>query len=126
MAKKELQTPEEINSPEQIHPTLPAEFVLRGWLYYFQKDYLKADADYRRALQERPDDLDTVYALALNLKAMGNTQEAIQSFQTVNLLADRLADKLRANIIKRISVGHINSMTQGHWNLEKEIWKRKA
>jgi tetratricopeptide (TPR) repeat protein len=126
MAKKELETPKGINSPEQIHPALPAEFVLRGWFYYFQKDYSKADADYRRALQERPDDLDTVYALALNLKAMGHTQEAVESFQTVNLLADRLADKLRANIIKRISVGHINSMTQGNWNLEKEIWKRKA
>ena len=27
------------------------------------------------------------------------------------------------DMLRRLALGHVNEMTQGDWNLEKEIWK---
>jgi hypothetical protein len=34
------------------------------------------------------------------------------------------SDKVRNAMLRRLALGHINVITQGDWNLEKEIWQR--
>ena len=111
--------------PEQLSPSAAADFTQRGWLFYTRKDYPHAEPDFRQAIQMQPDDLDAYYALGLTLKFMGRTADAIHAFETVNDLAEQLPDQVRGHMIRRLSKGHINQMTQGDWNLAPEVWKRK-
>jgi Tfp pilus assembly protein PilF len=125
MAKQPENTPAQID-PEQVTPQTSADYVQRGWLYYNQQDFQKAEQDFREALQNLPGDVDANFALALTLKSMGKSKEAIQIFQKINSLTDNLGDRVRATMIKRLSRGHINNITRGDWDLEKEVWSRKG
>jgi hypothetical protein len=53
-------------------------------------------------------------------------EEAIPSFQkAVSLIeAGKLENKDRSEMLRRLALGHINELTVGDWNLEKEIWQR--
>ncbi|HVN54216.1 MAG TPA: tetratricopeptide repeat protein [Anaerolineaceae bacterium] len=112
--------------PEQINPSAAADFVQRGWLFYERMDYPRAEADFHQAIAMQPGDLDAQYALALTLKHMGKSQEAIPIFETVNRMAEQLTDQVRGRMIRRLSTGHINQITQGDWNLAPDVWKRTS
>src|SRR5512141_1761544 len=99
--------------PEQLSPESADDFLQRGWLFYNRQEYARAENDFRQSLQLRPDDLDAYYALGLALKFLGKQQESIQIFETVNDHSDQLPDHVRGAMIKRLSKGHINQMTQG-------------
>lgn len=125
MAKIPVVSRQTVLNPEQILPQSADEYTQRGWLYYDTKEYARAEEDFRQAIQLCPDDADIYYALGLDLKFLGRSQEAVKTFELVNSLADRLDDYVRGMMIKRLSNGHINQMTQGNWNLAKDVWKQK-
>ncbi len=60
----------------------------QAWTYHVQgKDDL-AIAEFNKLLEQRPDDIDTLYGLALSQKSAGQLQAALQNFQRVlDLLA---------------------------------------
>lgn len=110
--------------PTQLNPQTPAELTNRGWLYYARKDYEKAEADLRRALETNPDDVEILYPLALTLKAAGSSQGAVEVFRKVVDQAGTILNPVRANMVRRIAIGHIHEIETGDWNLEEEIWNK--
>ncbi len=88
----------------------------------------KAEMDFRRALDLDPDSIDANYVLGLVLKAQGRFEEAVEQFQkAIDLLeAGNLDDKARIEMLRRLSLGHINELKKGDWDLEKEVWHRTS
>jgi len=45
--------------------------------------------------------------------------------QVIDLISSETgANRVKADMLRRLALGHINEITQGDWNLEKEIWQR--
>jgi len=112
------------NDPNSIIPQTPAELTNRGWLFYARKEYAQAEADLRRALEANPDEVETLYPLGLTLKATGASKEAVEVFRRVIELVGTIPNRVRANLIRRIAIGHIHEIETGNWDLEAEIWHK--
>ncbi len=110
--------------PTQLTPQTPAEFTNRGWLFYARKEYQQAETDLRQALETNPDDVEILFPLGLTLKAAGSSKEAVEIFQKVVDRAGTILNPVRANMIRRIAIGHIHEIETGNWNLEEEIWNK--
>ncbi|MDD5369174.1 MAG: hypothetical protein PHQ40_08820 [Anaerolineaceae bacterium] len=108
-------------------PTMVVQsaLALRGWEYYSIKDYPKAEESFRGALQENPDDIDSLYALAMTLRYAGQLQSAVKVFREVMDQASAIQNSPRARMVRRLALGHINQIEIGDWNLEKEVWSKK-
>jgi tetratricopeptide (TPR) repeat protein len=114
MAKAPV-VPASAPDPEKIDPQDNEELVKRGWLYYGKQNYTKA-------LVKDPENPDIIYALGLTYKASGAAQKAIETFEKVLLYMERYPDPVEGRMLLRLIHGHINQLTIGDWNLEKEIW----
>ncbi len=101
-----------------------SNLALHGWEKYARKEYDQAEIDLRAALDIDPNDIDTQFALGLTLKAKGQGHEAIKYFQNVISLINRIDDPARAQMMRRITSGHINDIQIGNWNPEGEIWQK--
>jgi tetratricopeptide (TPR) repeat protein len=113
--------------PDAIpHPKTADEYQLRGYAYYAKGDYAAAQADFQQAVALAPTDVESVYALGLAYKLLGRLQEGVDAFQkALDLIHSGVVeDATRAEMLGRLAKGHLNIMTSGDWNLEKEIWKR--
>ncbi len=121
MAKAPLTTPL-APDPEKIDPKDNEELVKRGWLYFGRQNYDRALDDFSKAVDKDPENPDIIYALALSYKASGAVQKAIETFEKVLLYMDRYPDPVEGRMLQRLIHGHINQLTGGDWNLEKEIW----
>jgi tetratricopeptide (TPR) repeat protein len=119
----ELVDPDEMPEPKDIET-----YMRRGWAYHSRDLESKAEADFRRALDLDPESVDANFVLGLVLKAKGEVEEAVQQFdKTVRLLeAGKLDNKARTEMLRRLSLGHINELKSGDWDLEKEVWRRKS
>jgi tetratricopeptide (TPR) repeat protein len=125
--KKVVQMAEVAQDPQSMpEPHDNQGYRRRGWAYHARGMNDLAEADFRRALSIDSDDVDANYVLGLVLKAQGRKEEAIPSFQkAVSLIeAGKLENKDRSEMLRRLALGHINELTVGDWNLEKEIWQR--
>ena len=111
--------------PESIHPGTSAEYVRRAWLYYGKNLYENSIDDFYKALDNDPENPDTVFGLGLAFKADGEKDKAIETFENALLLIDKMDDQVRARMLKRLTTGHINQLKTGDWNLEKELWQTK-
>jgi tetratricopeptide (TPR) repeat protein len=102
------------------------EYQLRGYAFYTTGDYPRAQTDFEKAVTLDPSDVEALYGLGLTLKMQGKLEESTNAFQKVlNLLQNgSVEDPTRAKMLERLTKGHLNIITIGDWNLEKEIWKR--
>jgi hypothetical protein len=59
-------------------------------------------------------------------KALQQNGSSVLAFtQVLELLKNQpKVNKTKNDMLRRLALGHINSITQGDWNLEKEIWQR--
>jgi tetratricopeptide (TPR) repeat protein len=101
-------------------------YMRRGWVYHSRGRQQAAEADFRRALELDSESVDANYVLGLILKAQDRDEEAVEYFQkTIKLLEDgKLDDKARSEMLRRLSLGHINELRKGDWDLEREVWRR--
>lgn len=102
------------------NPQTADEFADRGWFQYSSKAYEQAEADFRHSLDLAPDNPDVMYALGLTMAYAGKTQQAISTFQDViEYMNDHINDenRVRYNMLIRLSKGHINHMKTGEWRL---------
>jgi tetratricopeptide (TPR) repeat protein len=101
-------------------------FVSRGMAYYARQKYELAETDLQQAIILNPGDIEAHYCLGMVLKAQYKMDEAVKNFQqVVNLLLRSSSfPRAKAGMLRRLALGHINKLTQGDWNLEKEIWHR--
>ncbi len=125
MAKKSLIPVHEVPDPASLTPQTPADFSRRGWLYYGRKEFARAEADFVTALEQEPDNPEFLYALGLTLKAAGSLDKALQKFEYALQMVNTVSDPVRAQVLHRLILGHINQIKTGDWNLEKEIWKSR-
>jgi Tfp pilus assembly protein PilF len=109
-------------------PTTPEEYRQRGTAFFARKDYRAAVADLKEAISLESNSIDAFYMLGMVHKALQQNDEAVAAFTQVLVLikAQPVGDKVKNDMLHRLALGHINSITQGDWNLEKEIWKRKS
>jgi tetratricopeptide (TPR) repeat protein len=121
MAKAPL-APPSTPDPEKIDPQDNEELVKRGWLFYGKQNYDRAIDDFSKALIKDPENPDIIYALGLSYKASGDAKKAIETFEKVLLYMERYPDPVEGRMLQRLIHGHINQLTNGDWNLEKEIW----
>jgi tetratricopeptide (TPR) repeat protein len=107
-------------------PSTADDFHKRGMAYYARKQFSEAEADLKRAISMDGKNIDSYYSLGMVLKAMDRKEEAVNAFnQVVNLiLANAEAKSVKNDMLRRLALGHINEITKGDWDLEKEIWKR--
>ena len=100
-------------------PQTSEDYIERGWRHYSKKEFYRAEADFRKALEMNADPIDTLYALGMTLQASGRPPEAIQAFEKVIELLQTAApaDNARTLMLSRLSHGHINRMKTGDWNL---------
>jgi tetratricopeptide (TPR) repeat protein len=114
------------NDPREMpEPQNAAEYLRRGYAFYARGRFAEAIGDFRRVITLDPEAVDGVYALGMALKASGQGEESVKAFQQVLSLlnAGAVADRTRADMLRRLALGHINEITSGDWNLEKEIWQ---
>ena len=107
------------------NPTTAADYHNRGTAYYARKQYEFAVEDFKKAIDLDGNMVDAYYSLGMVLKAIGRKEEAAAAFQKVVDLVtpDTGGGNVSADMLRRLALGHMNELTQGDWNLEKEIWK---
>ena len=56
---------------------------------------------------------------------MNRKEDSVAVFEQVLdlIMARPSVEKTKYDMLRRLALGHINIMTQGDWNLEKEIWQ---
>jgi Tfp pilus assembly protein PilF len=103
-------------------------YMRRGWAYHSRDQEEKAEQDFRKALELDDDSVDANYVLGLILKAQGRIEEATKYFEkTVKLIeAGKIENPARSEMLRRLSLGHINELNKGDWDLEKEVWRRES
>lgn len=113
-----------VDPQEMPEPQNSAEYLRRGYAYYSRGRFREALADFQRSAALDPDSVDAVYGLGMAQKASKLHDESVKTFQQVLTLlnAGAVADRVRADMLRRLALGHINEITSGNWNLEKEIW----
>jgi tetratricopeptide (TPR) repeat protein len=121
--KTKLQSP--VVDPQSLPPPENVEdCVHRGMAFYARKQYELAIQDFRKAVALDARSEDGHYGLGLAYKALNKGDAAVEAFKKViELLAANTQDSHdRKEMLHRLALGHINVISSGDWNLEKEIW----
>jgi tetratricopeptide (TPR) repeat protein len=109
-------------------PSTVDEFQQRGMAFYARKEYSAAEDDLNKAILLSGSNIDSLYSLGMVLKAMNRKKDSVSAFKQVLdlIMAKPGVEKTKYDMLRRLALGHINIMTQGDWNLEKEIWQHTA
>lgn len=110
-------------------PQTAEEFIDQGWSFHAQqKDETAAEESFRRAISLSPEYVDAYYGLGLVLKAQDRRQESMETFKDVVELIETnpTKEQARGEMMRRLSIAHINQMESGDWGLEGEIWKHST
>jgi tetratricopeptide (TPR) repeat protein len=114
-----------IDPTSMVEPKTADEFQKRGMAYYARKRYTQAEEDLKKAIALDPNSLDSYYSLGMALKADNSKDAAVAAFKKVIELIQSHPDAkiIKYDMLRRLALGHVNELSQGDWNLEKEIWK---
>ena len=113
-----------IDPNEFKEPTDYNSFMQRGWAHHARGSQNQAESDFRRAISYSPESVDANYALGLVMKSQGNKEGAVELFNKAMELIKQgtIEDHSRSEMMRRLTLGHINELTTGDWNLEGQIW----
>lgn len=117
-------------NPDKImegkQPSSTDEYIKQAWSLKASGKLDEAESYFRKAIEQKPEMIEANYGLGLTLKAQGRRQDSIQCFEKVIELIDKgIDDQTRGEMLRRLSLAHINQIRSGDWGLEKEIWKHK-
>ncbi len=109
-------------------PSSAPEYLSRGIAFYARQKFVEAEVDLQQAVALDCNNIDAFYSLGMVLKGMQLKDNAVAAFSRAITLILALPDAktIRYAMLRRLALGHINQLTQGDWNLEKEIWKRNT
>jgi tetratricopeptide (TPR) repeat protein len=115
-----------MSEPESSVLLSADDHLRQGWADHGRANETSAEEEFRKAIQLSPALIDAYYGLGLTLKAQRREKEAVQVFEKSLDLVERdvSSEKARLQMLRRLILGHINMLSSGDWNLEKEIWKR--
>ncbi len=121
MADKQIGGEKAVEPTEPSTPKVADELIESGWRHYSNKEYYRAEDDFKKALEDQPENVDTLYAIGMAQYSSGRTEEAIQTFEKViqSLEQNTTEDRVRALMLARLSHGHINRMKTGDCDLTK-------
>jgi tetratricopeptide (TPR) repeat protein len=121
-AKKEDDTG--VDPTQGKEPTDYVGFMRRGWVFHSRGEQEKAEADFRRAISYSPESVDANFALGLVMKAQYKNEEAVELFNKCMGLIEqgKIEERDQSEMLRRLTLGHINKLTTGDWNLEAQIW----
>ncbi len=113
-----------IDPNEFKEPTDYNGFMQRGWANHARGNQNQAESDFRRALSYSPESVDANYALGLVMKSQGNKEGAVDLFnKAMELIKQgKIEGNSQSEMMRRLTLGHINELTTGDWNLEDQIW----
>ena len=113
-----------IDPNEFKEPTDYDGFMQRGWAHHARGSQNQAESDFRRAISYSPESVDANYALGLVMKSQGNKEGAVELFNKAMELIKQgiIEDYSQSEMMRRLTLGHINELTTGDWNLEDQIW----
>jgi len=116
---------EPVNPMAYESPTTAQDFIRRGMAYYARKSYAEAEKDLQKAIGLDAREIEGHYRLGMVYKALKKKDEAIREFKTVIDLLDTQTSFSSAKyaMLRRLALGHVNEVSEGDWNLEKEIWR---
>jgi tetratricopeptide (TPR) repeat protein len=120
-----IETIESLRDDLKRNPKEAKNYLRLGWAYYAKGKYEDAVETFKDANDRFSDDVEVLYALALALKVMGNKDKALSYFRKVTLLAEKIKDKDKAGMLRRLAIGHANVIVDGDWNLAEETWESK-
>lgn len=123
MAKTTLIPFETPPNPDEINPQNGSDYARRGWLYFSQQKLQQAQSDLEKAV-ELDNDIDSLYALGLVYRSQGLDEKALECFNQILTRLSEITDQQRATMVRRLTLGQVNRIKMGDWNLEKELWKR--
>jgi len=117
---------EKLSPGEMPEPGDVEGYMRRGWAYHTKGNQAEAEADFKQALMLDAESVDANYALGLTKKAQGEIEPALEYFRkAMNLIeAGKIDEGMQPEMIRRLTLGHINELTDGDWNLEDEIWHK--
>lgn len=118
--KKEAPRTFENQELQPIEAKTPEELLLRGWAYRVKHEPDKGEADFRKLLDLQPKSIYAQYGLAQVLMEQGKNAEATKAFQEVAKWIEGgvlQGDEVRAGMLRRQALGHIERMKTGHWDL---------
>ena len=117
---------EKIKPSEMPEPTDGEGYMRRGWAFHAQDMESEAEADFKQALALDGNSVDANYALGLTKKAQGQNEAALEYVRkAIELIeAGKVKDGAQSEMLRRLTLGHINELSEGDWNLETEIWHR--
>jgi len=104
-----------LTHPSEMKAESKIEYVDRGWLYYHINDFPNSISDFNIALEMDPEDINTMYALGLALKAGGESDKAKAIFNQVIEHSHVIDRSDRAQILKSLATGHYNQIVKGTW-----------
>ena len=115
-----------VDPTEGKEPTDYEGFMRRGWVFHSRGEQEKAESDFRRAISYSPESVNANYALGLVLKAQGQKEEAVELFKkSMELIkGGKIEGHSQSEMMRRLTLAHINELTTGDWNLEDEIWSQ--
>lgn len=90
-----------------------------GWELYSLRHYKAAIEVLEAAQKLAPDDAEIAYVLGLSLKQVKEDSRAVKAFQSAAKNADRLDNKLRGSMLKRMAQGQVNFIKSGDWEMER-------
>lgn len=117
----------DLDPTELPEPNDYESFMRRGWAHHSKGEQERAESDFRRAVSYSPESVDANFALGLNLKSQGRKEEAVEVFnKTMQLIEDGKGESdSKTEMMRRLTLGHINELTIGDWNLEDQIWHQE-
>jgi tetratricopeptide (TPR) repeat protein len=121
---KEKEEAAEAAPDKFAEPTDFDGFMRRGWAFHTSGDQDRAESDFRRALSYSPESVEANFALGLVFKSQGMKDEALESLQKAMGLIEggKIDSHARSEMMRRLTLAHINEINIGDWNLEDQIW----
>lgn len=114
--KKEILSQQVPENVQMKKPETASQSYQQGWLLYAAGKYEAAIEYYQQALRENPNHVEALYALGLALKAAGDKDKAVASFEKVLSLIPTLEDLAKATMLNRLTQGQISHIRQGNWD----------
>jgi tetratricopeptide (TPR) repeat protein len=118
----------EVDPTEIAEPKDADDFLKRGMAYYARKQYEDAEKDLNKAIELNPNFIDAYYSVGMVYKAENRKDDAIKAFQRAINLIETDEDETKSagfDMLRKLALGHVNEISQGDWNLEKEIWQHE-